>query len=355
MRVQGQFIQPDDPRWPALLAATPHDFYHRPEYVSFAAAHSGGHAQAFLGKSGDAALLVPLVVRSLPTALDVPASWRDATSPYGYSSPLLVTGRTPEAETALWQNFVEICRDTSIVSVFLRSHPLLSLPTGAGAVGAAVVREGETVVIDLTESVDELWQQTRENHRRSIRGLVKEGFHTEIDNWTEFDDFIRLYRATMLRVGAKEEYLFSRDYFYDLKAIGHGDVHLCSVLNSAGTTVAAGLFFRCRGIVQFHLSGTAAEYLELSPTKLMFDVMRRWAKSQGCAALHLGGGVSCRNDSLFAFKAGFSKHRAVFHTMRMICDAECYAGLAAQVAAGNGGRDIATGYFPEYRQKEGRT
>ena len=90
MSVQGQFIQPDDPRWPALLAGTPHDFYHRPEYVAFAAAHSGGKAQAFLVEYGDATLLVPLVVRSLPSDLDVPPSWRDAVSPYGYSSPLLV-------------------------------------------------------------------------------------------------------------------------------------------------------------------------------------------------------------------------------------------------------------------------
>lgn len=355
MSVQGQFIQPNDSRWAAMLADTPHDFYHRPEYVSFAAAHSGGHAQAFLAKCGDTSFLVPLVVRSLPNDLDAPASWRDASSPYGYSSPLLVTSRSSESAVALWQNFIEVCKDSSIVSIFLRSHPLLPLPDGAGAVGATVVREGETVVIDLSESIDELWHQTRENHRRSICKLKKEGFHTEIDNWTEFNDFIHLYRATMRRVDAKEEYLFSSDYFHDLKAIGHEDLHLCSVLNSAGETVAAGLFFSCRGIVQFHLSGTAAEYTVLSPTKLMFDVMRRWAKSQGCVYLHLGGGVGCRNDSLFAFKAGFSKHRADFHTVRMVCDPECYACLTAQVAAKNGGNNIATSYFPEYRQGQVRT
>lgn len=354
MSVQGQFIQPDDPRWPALLAGTPHDFYHRPEYVAFAAAHSGGKAQAFLVEYGDATLLVPLVVRSLPSDLDVPPSWRDAVSPYGYSSPLLVAGRSAENEVALWQSFVEVCRSSSIVSVFLRSHPLLPFPDGAGVIGATVVREGETVVIDLSESVDELWHQTRENHRRSISKLEKEGFYTDIDNWTEFDDFIRLYRATMRRVGAQEDYLFSRDYFYDLKAIGHGDVHLCSVLNGDGETVAAGLFFCCRGIVEFHLSGTAAEYVELSPTKLMFDVIRRWAKDQGYGCLHLGGGVGCRNDSLFAFKAGFSKHRAQFHTIRMVCDPQRYARLTAQVTSEHGSKDIATGYFPEYRQKLGR-
>lgn len=350
MREHGEFIQADDPRWTAMLADIPHDFYHRPEYVSFAAGHSGGHAQAFWARCSDAALLVPLVIRPLPNDLGAPASWRDATSPYGYSSPLLVCGRSAKTAITLWQSFIAACRDASIVSVFLRSHPLLALPDGAGAIGATVVHEGETVVIDLSESVEEFWRQTRENHRRSICKLEKEGFHTDIDNWTELENFIHLYRATMLRVGAKEEYLFDRDYFHDLKAIGHDDVHLCSVLNAAGETVAAGLFFHCRGIVQFHLSGTAAGYLELSPTKLMFDVMRRWAKSQGCACLHLGGGVGCHRDSLFAFKAGFSKHRGNFYTVRMVCDPERYAGLASQVATGINSTDTIEGYFPSYRQ-----
>ena len=350
MNVQAQFIQPDDPRWPALLANTPHDFYHRPDYVSFAAAHSGGCAQAFFAQYDAATLLVPLVVRTLPDDLDVPASWRDATSPYGYASPLFVGGRGAQAESVLWQSFVEGCKEASIISVFLRSDPLLPLPAEVGAVGA-VVREGETVVIDLTESLDELWQQTRVNHRRSIGKLTKEGFHTEIDDWSAFDNFIHLYQATMRRVGAREEYLFHSDYFHDLKKLGQEDLHLCTVLNADGKTVAAGLFFSCQGIVQFHLSGTAAEYVELSPTKLMFDVMRRWAKSRGFSCLHLGGGVGCQNDSLFSFKAGFSKHRAAFHTVRIVCAPEHYACLATPGATGSGSEERAKGYFPAYRQE----
>ena len=350
MSVAGRFIQPDDRRWSAMLAGTPHDFYHRPEYVSFAAAHSGGSAQAFLAECGDAALLVPLVVRSLPTALDVPASWRDAISPYGYSSPLMVAGCSTATEAELWQSFVEMCRNASIISVFLRSHPLLPLPDGAGTVGAAVVCHGETVVIDLSESVDELWQQTRRNHRRSLRTLEKEGFHTDFDNWAELDDFIHLYRATMRRVGAREEYLFTSDYFHELKAIGQEHVHLCTVLNAENNTVGALLFFSCQGIVQTHLTGTAAEYQELSPSTLLYDAVRSWAKSQGYNFLHLGGGVGSQNDSVFAFKAGFSKHRALFHTVRMVCDPERYACLAARVEAEDRATDISRGYFPVYRQ-----
>lgn len=350
MNASGEFIEPDDPRWSAMLSETLHDFYHRPEYVSFAARHSGGRGQAFFAECDDAALLVPLLIRSLPTELNASSSWQDATSPYGYSSPLLVCGDSEKSAGILWRRFIDACRNASIVSVFLRSNPLLPLPGGIDATEATVVQEGETVVIDLTESADNLWRQTRENHRRSICRLEKEGFHTNIDNWTELDAFIHLYRTTMLRVGAKEEYLFSSDYFHDLKAIGHNDVHLCSVLNSKEEIVAAGLFFNCQGAIQFHLSGTAVEYVDRSPTKLMFDVMRRWAKSQGCSALHLGGGVGCQNDSLFAFKAGFSKHRAQFHTIRMICDPKRYGCLLGKIATNNEVRDIGKGYFPAYRQ-----
>lgn len=349
MILQAQFIPTDDPRWTAMLAGTRHDFYHRPEYVEFAARHSDGQGQAFFAQFGDAALLVPLVIRPLPNKLGAPPSWRDAASPYGYASPLLIAHPHDEAAPVLWQSFVTACQEASIISVFLRTHPLLPLPDGSGEIGALVC-EGETVVIDLTETTDEMWHQTRKNHRISIHKLQKNGFHAVIDNWTELEHFILLYWETMRRVGAKDEYLFSRDYFHELKTLSQGHMHLCSVLNSADETVAAGLFFCCQGIVQYHLSGTAAEYAKYSPTKLMLDAMRHWAKNQGYVFLHLGGGIGCHIDTLFEFKSGFSNHRAKFHTLRLVCDPERYIGLATKVEAENKATDISQGYFPVYRQ-----
>lgn len=356
MPVQSQFIRPEDPLWFSVLAATAHDFYHHPEYVSFAADQSDGLPRAYLGRFGEETLFVPLIIRRLPPHLDAPSTWMDALSPYGYASPLLFSRRQRQTDPILWKthwkHFVNSCRDESIISVFLRSHPLLPLPKGLSEVGV-LARAGETVVMRLDQSDEELWRQTRNNHRRDIRKLERAGFHAVIDDWNGFELFAPLYRATMLRAGAAPEYLFSPEYFEDLQKLAQRNVHFCKIQNTDGALAAAGIFFRHQEILQFHLSGTADAYLELSPTKLMFDVMRRWAKDQGCSHFHLGGGVGCRDDSLFAFKAGFSHDRATFHTMRLICDPQRYA----QVTAASGGRTRGaapdSGYFPTYRQPQG--
>ncbi len=347
--MQVAFIEPADPRWTATLDHLPHDIYHLPGYTAFSAKHSGGKACAFLGRHDDNILFIPLVLRTMPGNLNTPPHWQDATSPYGYASPLTVAGKSVRSEAELWRAFSNSCREQAIVSVFLRFHPLLPMPAACQEIGM-VVEEGETVYIDLSVPDEEISRQIRDNHRRGIRKLRNEGFRTVIDDWSGLSQFTALYRETMLRAGAVEEYLFSDGYFHDLLALNDGTIHLCTVKAPDGTMAAAGLFFCYGGIVQFHLSGTAASYLLLSPTKLMFAEMCRWSKEHGCKLLHLGGGVGCQKDSLFNFKAGFSNCRARYHSLRVVCSPDSYAQLTGQSTDLMERVTDYRGFFPAYRQ-----
>jgi lipid II:glycine glycyltransferase (peptidoglycan interpeptide bridge formation enzyme) len=107
-------------------------------------------------------------------------------------------------------------------------------------------------------------------------------------------------------------------------------LHLCTVQDPcSGVLASAGLFTAINtDIIQWHLCGTASAYLPLAPTKLEIDFIRRWAKEAGYQALHLGGGVGNRADSLFHFKAGFSPVYKEFYTYRLVLDDNRYAELS---------------------------
>ena len=82
--------------------------------------------------------------------------------------------------------------------------------------------------------------------------------------------------------------------------------------------------------------------------ELVLDFARNWAKDRGNDVLHLGGGVGSRNDSLFEFKAGFSKTRHDFVTWHLVFMPDVYDDLEKKRDSILGpAEDV--GYFPAYR------
>jgi hypothetical protein len=238
-------------------------------------------------------------------------------------------------------------RTIGIVSVFVRLHPILDAgpPTGVGT----LVEHGDTVGIDLTVSSEALWSETRSDHRSQINRALRAGHRAWMDeDWRHYEAFKRIYRATMERVGASDFYHFDDAYFDALRASLGPSLHL-SVVEIDGSIAAAGLFVETAGLVEFHLSGTEESFLKDRPTKLMLHSVRAWAKDRGDRVMHLGGGVGGAHDSLFDFKAGFSKGRYPFHTLRLVSDPERYAELVLANDPDADTTDL-TGFFPAYRR-----
>ncbi len=355
LRMQARFIHPDDRLWKEFLAQTPHDFHHLPGYVRLRAAQERGEPLAFLAEDGEHRLLVPLIIRPIVGDHATNGELRDATSPYGYPSPLLSNVDNGETEDAFLEEALELLltslHQRGIVSLFLRLHPLLPLPLEPFRRHGMLVHHGETVFADLTQPEEELWRQTRKDHRRKINGARRMGCVAEIDPaWSRFDEFFEIYTQTMRRVRAADCHFLPKRYFHDLKDALEGALHLCTVRVN-GSVACAGLFSEVCGIVEHHLSGSRPEYSREDPVKLMVDFARRWAKERGNRVFHLGGGFGARRDSLFQFKSGFSKLRGDFHTWRAVVDLNAYQALVcdwqrrAQVEA-----EDPNGFFPAYRR-----
>jgi hypothetical protein len=338
------FIIPCDTRWTTALRVLDHDVYDLPEYVALCARCEAADAVAFYASDGQRHCLIPLVVRPLPESLNAPSHWRDAMSPYGYSSALISPGAPAWAVESV-SAFVNACREADIVSVFVRIHPVLPTPVIATGVGE-LVSHGRTVFMDLLPSEQEIRMQLRPNHRKTIARLQENSFKLEVDDWSSYDRFIEIYTQTMVRLGADPYYFFSNAYFADLRHDLNDHLHLISVLAPDGSVACGGLFTETNGIVQYHLGGTATEYLAHAPSKLMLYGAALWAKARGNRILHLGGGLGGNEDSLFAFKRGFSKHFGAFDTWRVVTDPEKYAvllGSAVEESRSPGG------FFPAYR------
>jgi hypothetical protein len=116
---------------------------------------------------------------------------------------------------------------------------------------------------------------------------------------------------------------------------------------------AAGLFVETDGIVEYHLSASDERFRRSQPTKLMIDEVRRWAKERGNRWFHLGGGFGVAADSLLHFKAGFSKIRTPFSTLRAILRPDDYRRLA-HVHGEPVSSMEATDFFPVYRERHDR-
>ena len=328
-------ITADNPRWKEFLERVPHDFYHRPEYNLLDAAPDH-KVVAYLSET----CLIPFLLKPIPSD----PSYFDAQSAYGYPGALF----TSTDASAIATLAPELATH-NVVSAFIRMHPLLNADLSPFRGLGTLVHHGETVTIDTTQSDEQIWTETRNNHRRGIKTLLKEGATVEVDeSWTSFPDFHACYTQTMQRVQASSHYFFPPDYFHRLREITR--LHLCVVRIREGVA-CGGVFSEVGDLMQYHLGGTADACLEQHPSKLMFHHIRSFARERGVTRLHLGGGVGGQADSLFQFKQGFSKITQPFHTWRLPIQPDTYNRLVKnwESAAGTPAEPI-TGYFPPYRK-----
>jgi len=350
-----QFIDLSSPLWLQTLENLRHDFYHLPGYVDLEAKRIEATAEAILITDDNKIFFLPYLLRNCNDLFAENVDVFDVISPYGYPGFLLneAAASTPDFLISIVEHLTQVWCGRNICSAFLRLHPILNTDVSAlAAENDLFTVNGETVSVDLTLDRDEIWRKTRSEHRTKINKCKREGFSARIVAISEYiNDFNAIYEETMNRVGASKLYFFGLDYLKKIADVLGEKLHLCIVeLNEEIT--CGGLFTECCGIVQYHLGGTKTSFLKQAPSKLMFDHVRFWAKERGNEVLHLGGGLGGSQDSLYNFKAGFSKQRHTFVTMRIIPDETKYRHLVELRAKSlkiEFEQLVNTHFFPAYR------
>ncbi|MGH8000298.1 MAG: GNAT family N-acetyltransferase [Brasilonema sp.] len=352
-----QVIDVTHPLWKETLEKLTYDIYHLPEYVYLESKRMKAMPEAILIAEDEKIFFLPYLRRCCDDLFDselkTPEVF-DVISPYGYPGFLLSQAATsqPEFLSLAIQELIQVFRKQQVCSAFLRLHPLLNENIHQLINDDSLKYNGSTVSIDLRLDAQEIWHQTRSEHRNKINKCKRLGFTARMVPAKEFmNEFNTIYEETMNRVNAKDVYYFGIEFMKNFAELLDDKIHLCFVEYNE-QIICAGLFTECCGIVQYHLGGTKTDFLKQAPSKLMFDYVRFWAKERGNQVFHLGGGLGGAKDSLYHFKAGFSKQSHTFMTLRLITDEEKYRSLVelqAKYLNTDVEKILQTEFFPAYR------
>ena len=151
----------------------------------------------------------------------------------------------------------------------------------------------------------------------------------------------------MRRNKADNHYFFPLDFFEQaFQSLGE-NLHFPHV-HYRNEIIAGLLIVRYGDLAYSWLSGSNPDYLHLRPNDLMFGGTIWDLKKAGFRYFVLGGGVSSAEDSLFEYKANFSKLRKDFYVYKRIHLEKEYERLVKlREQAG----EIPGDFFPKYRAR----
>jgi hypothetical protein len=342
-----QLLSPHDRGWLQYIAHVDHDFFHRPAYHDLSASNDGG--EAWLAVYGDTDKFVawPYLLQPIAGFDSCAGDATDVTSVYGYAGPLAHNCASDESFLSrAWDALLDIWRSQGGVSLFTRFHPVLgndkwvrlNTQSDPGQAQGGSYAQGRIVTVNLTPPEVEIWNDYKPKLRRALRRCQREGLASTVDpSWTNLEDFVRLYYRTMERNHAASFYFFTREYFRTLQE-SLGPYGSLIVTRQGDDVVATALLIEYRGIVNVHLLANDEHCSTLGPSKRL---------------LVLGGGRGSRDDdSLFRFKALFSRMTFPFSTGRWILDPPAYELLIQEWKKRSRvtpHEELLTGHFPLYR------
>jgi hypothetical protein len=339
----------DSERWMDVLREIgAYDFYHLPEMSRRAEIDGEGKGVMLVYREGSHTVAFPMLLRRVEGFPGFENLW-DVSSIYGYAGPIATPRLPDDVRTRFIGALDEFFDSSRVIAAFSRLHPLLEQRKMLLDYGE-VSEVGVTISIDLTRTIEDQVAGYRKNHRYEIGRLRSQGFVVRQAGIDSLKDFIDIYYESMREVEAAPYYFFDRSYFDYLmnKLPGVMTLFVCE---HEGKPACAAMFAHCAGIVQYHLAGTRSSYRKLAPMKLLLDEARLWAKAAGARVLHLGGGVGARQDSLYAFKRGFSDREHTFSVWKHVTAPVIYDELCRE-AERLLDRTPESPYFPFYRHPE---
>jgi len=281
-----------------------------------------------LAEVGHRKIIYPFMLRKIEGSNSF-----DMASPYGYAG----AWGEEEATDKEWADFrVDLkswALQNSVVSEFIR---IGSIVPGVESIvrnwtDVKVRRHNTTFAIDTSLGYEKCWSNFDSRVRTKVRKATKCGLNCSVErgslDWAIRDSPARaLYRKTMERIGAKEYYKFSDDYFSRL--VEYCNTAQLIVKDAEGSVVAAAMMFLSKNDAHLHLVGTEENALRYGVGPYVYDQTARWVSAEGYKLLHIGGGVQ-DEDSLHYFKAGFGGTPKDFYVGQSIIDEERYSQLVS--------------------------
>lgn len=330
--------------WDNLVQSfTNYDVYYLSGYVKAFQIHGDGEPQLFY--YDEKGLRGIYVYMKRKTAIE---GVFDSITPYGYGGFLLEGDTSEENVKALWAAYVDRMKEENIVNNFVRYHPVLANAVPMKTC-SDVIDLGKTVAMDLT-SEEVIWKNIHSKNRNMIRKAEKNGIVIKHGQGLElFDDFIKIYNATMDKDNAEAYYYFKPEFYKsiheDLK-----DNYEMFWAEYEGKIIATSVMIFANGRLNYHLSGSDLQYRNLAPSNLLLYKAAIWGMEKGMKTFHLGGGVGSGEDNLYKFKIAFNRFSdCQFSIAKHIFDQSKYDELVEERASRDTNFDRENKFFPLYR------
>ena len=270
----------------------------------------------------------------------------DFETPYGYGGALCDSDIPEVSQINFLKEIIEFCKGNSIISQFVRFHPLLGNHDKLDLVIEKRYMR-DTIFID-TESPELIMSNMDSKNRNMVRKAKKNNVEIVVKPIDEYDEFIDMYVETMKNNDADEYYTFHEDYFQSLKTMEENACIFYAMLDEK--PISASIMYYNDKFMHYHLSGTHFEYRKFSPGNLLLYEAACWASERGIKMFHLGGGMA-PDDSLFGFKKQFNKNgRLPFYVGKTVFDQEGYDTLLSIRKDIDPEFDINNGFMIQYRR-----
>jgi len=317
--------------------------------------HFGGQGLLFVYGDSDNYILYPFFKRSmaeLSFSDDSVSNLFDIVSPYGYGGPLAHTKDESVADelwTGFFDKFDDFCKQSKIVSEFCRLHPIFENHKPVANFSKGTTQKlGRVVYVDLSCSEDEIIRGISNRHRReAVKALKNQDLSFSLDvEENHAHSFFNLYTETMQRNKADKKYFYSQPFFSGMfHTLGE---HLrFPHVTYQGEIISGALLLRYGDLVHAYWLGSKSDYFHLYPNNLLLYLSLLESKKEGARYFILGGGLSLQEDSMFAFKAGFSRSFKDFYVHKKIHLKDEYDKLVQ--LRGKYGGEIPEDFFPQYR------
>lgn len=312
--------------WDDQLSVIPDenmDIYFLKKYVTLYE-NSETRALCVICSDDDKRMFLPFLCREIN-------NYYDFETAYGYGGPISNTEDGSWNQRA-FEGIYNFLRDNNYICGLIRFHPLLGNEKyirNSEEDNINVIYDRRTITINTSDSIDEIWsKQITSKNRNMIRKAEKNGleYRTEYD-FASYDEFIDLYRETMLRLKADDFYFFNREYYYKLKSSLSGHSFLGTVRKN-GKLICSAIFIYSKFYGHYHLEGSDRDYSRLGANNLLLWKVACELHSLGVREFHLGGGTgSSPDDSLFKFKKAFSSNEKKFHIAKIVFNSSVYDSI----------------------------
>jgi hypothetical protein len=322
--------------WDDLMArAGCADVYYLRGYSESAATAHEGLAAYLFHAVGAGCVAFPCIVRELRER-----NVSDVTT-VGYGGPLALGVDPPLKQFyALYNSW---CRERSIVTTFVRFHPLLESQRYAQEPFHRQKLKG-TVSWPLE---GDLFAGMHRHHRRLVRKAKSAGVDVvAVPSPARLDEFAALYARTMQRLGAARFYRYPDAYWQQL-VLRLDEQLVLFEARRRGELLAGIVCLTGRPWLHYHLGATADAARELGASHLLLYEAACYGQTAGYSQFHLGSGVGESGGSLLEFKQRFTHVPVVEQWLgKAVHDVDRYLELTRA-------REVTyDGFFPAYRSAD---